>query len=78
MTETKSELTILAERLSDAMETMYEVLAEQFTVPFGTEKVTDQGWLRNFRAMTQEQRGREIQRLGLDTVLEMLRGARNA
>ena len=74
MPETKSEPTLMAEALADAMYERYTQLKEAWSEPFGMERISAGEYKRRFQSMTKEQRLAEIQRFGVDGVMRLLRG----
>ena len=68
----KSEPTLMAEMLSDAMYEAYTNIKETWTAPFMMESMTPGDYKRRFQAMTKEQRLQEIDRLGVDEILSRI------
>ena len=68
----KTELTELAEALTQEMIAAYRMLKEANPVPFMQESISEGEYRRRWRAMTVSQRQAEFERLGIDKLKELL------
>ena len=68
----RSEATLRAELLAEAILTKAKVIAEAIRIPLGMEKVSPGEYKRRWKAMGREQRLEEINRLGVDEVYKLI------